>query len=79
MATVRSLAVTVHEVVALDEQRVLAIYTERRLNEGDPAPVELDIGIVHEFTGEKITRMEVYTGHANARRAAGVAEDTPAP
>jgi ketosteroid isomerase-like protein len=46
MGTVRSLVVTVHEVVALEDGRVLAIYTERRLNEGDPAPVELDIGIL---------------------------------
>ncbi len=73
MGTVKGLEVTVHEIVALDSERVLSIYTERRRNEGDLAPVALDIGIVYTLANGQVTRIEVYTGHHEARRAAGVA------
>jgi ketosteroid isomerase-like protein len=74
MGSVRALQVTDLEVTPLPEGRVLATYHERRLNECEAEPVHLDIGIVYEFEddGEKITRIEVYTGHARARKAAGL-------
>jgi hypothetical protein len=33
----------------------------------------LDIGIVYELAGGRMTRVAVYTGHLEARRAAGLA------
>ena len=73
MGSVRALEVTDLQITPLDESRVLATYHERRINEGEAEPVHLDIGIVYELENDKITRIEVYTGHENARRAAGVA------
>jgi ketosteroid isomerase-like protein len=72
MGSVRALEVTDLEITELDDNRVLATYHERRINEGESQPVHLDIGIVYEFDGEgTITRIEVYTGHDQAKRAAG--------
>jgi ketosteroid isomerase-like protein len=71
MSTVRSLRVHVHEVRRVGD-RVLALYTERRRDEGQTEEAVLDIGIVYEFGGGEIVRMEVHTGHPNARRAAGL-------
>lgn len=73
MSTVRALEVNDLEVTGLDDDRVLATYSERRINEGDVSPVTLDIGIVYQLTDGKMTRIEVYTGHDKARRAAGLA------
>jgi hypothetical protein len=73
MGSVRALQVTNLEIVALEDGRVLATYHERRINEDQTEPVHLDIGIVYEFAGETITRIEVYTGHERAKQAAGAA------
>jgi ketosteroid isomerase-like protein len=73
MGSVRALQVTNLEIVALEDGRVLATYHERRINEDQTEPVHLDIGIVYEFAGETITRIEVYTGHERAKLAAGAA------
>lgn len=51
---------------------MLGTHHERRLNKGDPEPIHLEIGVVYEFTNDKIARAEVYTGHDEARRAAGL-------
>jgi ketosteroid isomerase-like protein len=73
MGSVRALEVTDLEVTPLDEpNRVLATYHERRINEGEAEPVHLDIGIVYEIEDGVITRIEVYTGHERARKAAGL-------
>jgi ketosteroid isomerase-like protein len=71
MSTVRSLRVDVHEVRRVGD-RVLALYTERRRDEGQAEEAVLDIGIVYTLDGGEITRMDVHTGHPNARRAAGL-------
>src|SRR4051794_6490866 len=73
MGSVRALQVTDLEVTPLNDGRVIATYHERRINEGDQAPVHLDIGIVYEFAQETITRIEVHTGHERARKAARAA------
>src|SRR3954454_14560760 len=75
MGSVRGLQVTDLQVTPLDDNRVIATYHERRINEGEDEPVHLDIGIVYEHdprTGT-ITRIEVYTGHQRARQAAKAA------
>jgi ketosteroid isomerase-like protein len=73
MGSVRALEVTNLKITPLDENRVLATYHERRINEGDTDPVHLDIGITYEIDDGTITRIEVYTGHHRAREAAGFA------
>jgi ketosteroid isomerase-like protein len=73
MGSVRALEVTNLTIAPLESNRILATYHERRINDGEEEPVHLDIGIVYELDDGKITRIEVYTGHENARRAAGVA------
>ena len=72
LGSVRALEVTDLEVTGLTDGRVLATYHERRINEGEQEPAHLDIGIVYEFDGDTITRIEVYTGHDRAKQAAGL-------
>ena len=71
MSTVRSLRIDVHEVRRVGD-RVLALYTEYRREEGQHDETVLDIGIVYEFGGGQITRIDVHTGHPNARKAIGL-------
>ena len=72
LSSVRSLEVGDLHVTSLDDGRVLAIHHERRYNKGSDQPTHLDIGTVYEFEDDKIVRVEVYTGHQAARRAAGL-------
>jgi ketosteroid isomerase-like protein len=72
LAGARSFEVSGLQVSALDETRVLGLHNERRVNEGDSTPIEIDIGVVYHLTDGKLTRAEVYTGHDTARKAAGV-------
>ena len=71
MSTVRSLRIDVHEVRRVGD-RVLALYTEYRREEGEREEAVLDIGIVYEFGDGQITRIDVHTGHPNARKAIGL-------
>jgi ketosteroid isomerase-like protein len=68
----RSLEVYGLEVTSLDDARVLGTHCERRINEGDDVPVEIDIGVVYTLSDGQVTHVEVYTGHDAARRAAGL-------
>jgi ketosteroid isomerase-like protein len=70
MSTVTGLQVTDLQITPLDKNRVLATYHERRINDGEAEPIHLDIGIIYEFAKDRITRIEVYTGHDRAREAA---------
>jgi ketosteroid isomerase-like protein len=72
LGAARSLEVYGLEVTSLDDARVLGTHIERRVNEGEDTPVELDIGVVYTLSDGKVTHVEVYTGHDAARRAAGV-------
>jgi ketosteroid isomerase-like protein len=72
LGSARSFEVHGHEATALDETRVLGLHHERRINEGDQTPQDLEIGTLYELdTNGKVTHVEVYTGHDNARTAAG--------
>jgi ketosteroid isomerase-like protein len=73
LGSARSFEVSGHDAVALDDTRVLGLHHERRVNEGEPAAVYLEIGTVYELDGDgKVTHVEVYTGHDKARGAAGL-------
>jgi ketosteroid isomerase-like protein len=72
LAGARSFEVSGLQVTALDDTRVLGLHNERRVNEGDSTPIEIDIGVVYHLTDGTLTRAEVYTGHDTARKAAGL-------
>jgi ketosteroid isomerase-like protein len=74
LGTARSFEVRGHDVIALDDHRVLGLHHERRVNEGDEAPVHLEIGTLYKLSPEgKVTHVDVFTGHDEARKAAGLA------
>jgi ketosteroid isomerase-like protein len=73
LASARSFEVYGLEVTSLDDARVLGTHHERRVNMGEDTPIEIDIGVVYELADGKVARVEVYTGHDEARRAAGPA------
>jgi ketosteroid isomerase-like protein len=60
-----------HEVIAIDDKRVLGLHHERRIDEND-VPVDIEIGVLYEFDDGQVIRAQVFTGHAQAREAAGV-------
>ena len=69
MAGVRVLTVDVHEVSAVDDDRVIALYTERRQEAGG-APYPLEVGIVYTLRDGRFTRVQVFSDFAAARAAA---------
>ena len=60
-----------HEVISVDDARVLGLHHERRTKE-DGTPMNLEIGVVYHFAGDQVVRADVYTGHAKARKAVGL-------
>ena len=70
MAGVRVLKVDVAEVSAVDDDRVIAIYTEMRQEPDAPEPHPLDVGIVYTLRDGKMARVEVHSSHAAARATA---------
>ena len=73
MAGAETLSVEVHEVIEVDDERVLAVYTETRRAAGADEPQQLDVGILYTLRGGRIVHMAVHSDHARARRAAGLA------
>jgi len=69
MAGVRVLTVDVHEVSAVDDDRVIALYTERRQEAGG-APYPLEVGIVYTLRDGRFARVQVFSAFAAARAAA---------
>jgi ketosteroid isomerase-like protein len=73
LGSARSFEVSGHDAVALDEARVFGLHHERRVNEGEEAPVHLEIGTLYKLDSDgRVTHVDVYTGHDEARRAAGL-------
>jgi ketosteroid isomerase-like protein len=72
LGSARSFEVHGLEVTPLDDGRVLGTHHERRVNEGEDTPLAIEIGVVYTLADGKVTHVEVYTGHAEARRAAGL-------
>jgi ketosteroid isomerase-like protein len=52
------------QVEAIDDTRVLGLHFEKR-----DLTKTIEIGAIYELHGGSVTRVEVYTGHANARAA----------
>jgi ketosteroid isomerase-like protein len=74
LSSARSLEVSDLDVITLDDGRVLSTHHERRFDKGSDEPTHLDIGTVYEFgADDRIVRVDVYTGHQQASRAAGLA------
>jgi ketosteroid isomerase-like protein len=73
LGAVKTLEVGGLEVTALEDGRVLGVHHERRVTD-EGVESHLDIGTLYEFTpeGDRIARVEVYTGHQSARRAANL-------
>jgi ketosteroid isomerase-like protein len=69
MAGVRVLTVDLHEVSAVDDDRVIALYTERRQEAGGE-PYPLEVGIVYTLRDGRLSRVQVHSDFAAARRTA---------
>ena len=61
-----------HEVITIDESRVLGLHHERRMS-ADNTPMDIEIGVIYHFDHGQVVRADVFTGHAKARHAAGQA------
>jgi ketosteroid isomerase-like protein len=72
MTGVKVLKVDVQRVEAVDDDRVIAIYTETRQEPGQPAH-DVPVGIVYALRDGKLAHVEVYSDPAAALQAAGIA------
>jgi hypothetical protein len=68
LAGVRVLKMDVHEITALDDHHVMALYTERR-QDGDGPEHDVEVGILYELGEGTVRRMNVITGHDRVRAA----------
>lgn len=73
MAGIKVLKVDVHRVEAVDDDRVIAIYTETRQEPGQAAH-DVPVGIVYRLRDGKLAQVWVYSDPAAALRAAGLPE-----
>jgi ketosteroid isomerase-like protein len=64
LGSAKSFEVSGLEVKAIDDERVLGLHLERR-----DLTKTIEIGVIYELRGGKITNVEVFTGHAKARAA----------
>ena len=71
MGAIKVLKVDVQRVEAIDDERVIAIYTETRQEPGQP-PHDVPVGIVYALRDAKLAHVEVYSDPAAALQAAGL-------
>jgi ketosteroid isomerase-like protein len=71
MGGVRVLKVDVHEVSAIDDARVIALYTETRQEPGETEPHDLHVGIVYTLRDALFERVQVFSDHEAARGLIG--------
>jgi ketosteroid isomerase-like protein len=77
MTGVRVLRIDTPQISAVDDDRVLALYTETRQETGgDPYPQP--VGIVYTLAGGRFARVRVFSDHAAARAAAAAPAADPA-
>ena len=69
MAGVRVLRVHHIEIDAIDDDRVIALYTETRQEAGGE-PYEVDVGIVYTLAGGRFALVQVHSSFAAARETA---------
>jgi ketosteroid isomerase-like protein len=69
MRGVRVLKVDVHTVEAVDDDRVIALYSETRQEPDAPAPHDVDVGIVYTLRDAKLANVRVFSDQDAARRA----------
>jgi ketosteroid isomerase-like protein len=65
LGSAKSFEVSGLEVTAIDDTRVLGLHTERR-----DLTRTIEIGVIYELHEGKVTRVQVFTGHERARKAA---------
>ena len=70
MRGVRVLKVDVATVEAVDDDRVIALYSETRQEPGEPAPHAVEVGIVYTLRDEKLAHVRVFSDQAAALEAA---------
>jgi ketosteroid isomerase-like protein len=71
MAGTKVLKVDVAEIAAVDDERVIALYSETRQAPGEAAH-DVDVGIVYTLRGERMAHVQVHSDHDAARRTAGL-------
>ena len=71
MRGVRVLKVDVASGDAVDDDRVIALYSETRQEADAPAPHEVDVGIVYTLRDERLAHVRVFSDQATALAAAG--------
>ena len=69
MAGVRVLTLDLHEISAVDDDRVIARYTETRQEAGG-RPYPLEVGIVYTLRDGRFARVQVHSSSAAARATA---------
>ncbi len=70
MQGVRVLSIHMHEISVVDDDRVIALYTEtRQAPNGVQYPLE--VGIVYTLRDGKFALVQVHSSHESARRTAG--------
>ena len=70
MLGVRVLSIHMHEISAVDDDRVIALYTETRQEQGG-VPYPLEVGIVYTLRDGKFAVVQVHSSFESARRTAG--------
>ena len=70
MQGVRVLSIHMHEISAVDDDRVIALYTETRQEQGG-VQYPLEVGIVYTLRDGKFALVQVHSSFELARRTAG--------
>ena len=70
MSGVRVLRIHMHEISVVDDDRVIALYTETRQEQGG-VPYPLEVGIVYTLRDGRFALVQVHSSFASARRTAG--------
>jgi ketosteroid isomerase-like protein len=66
--------IQVERLLDAGQDRVVALTRQTATGKGSGVPVELNLGQVLEFEGDRLTRMRAYLSHAEALEAAGLRE-----
>jgi ketosteroid isomerase-like protein len=72
MAGVRVLEVDVREISAVDDHRVIALYSETRQEADAAAPHDVHVGIIYRLRDGRLSHVQVFSDQLVARRAAGL-------